>query len=90
MRVTCCHECWKRRCAVLNDPEVEMNVFQVEGLSIKEEYSEGQVEGLRRCATLRSINVNEVSVEEMQSWERNIRAFKKKDTNNKNLDIRVC
>ena len=57
------YECWKRVCAELHDLESQKKVFQDEELAIIEEASKDEVEGLRRCAEVRSMNVNEALAE---------------------------
>ena len=58
-----CHECCKRSCVGLHKPEAQSKVFQDEVLAIAEEPSEGEAEDLRRQAEVRSMSVNEASVE---------------------------
>ena len=82
------HECWKRRCIVLHEPEVQRKVLQDEVLAIAEESSKEEIVGLRRCVEVHSLSVNEVSAEEMVSWVRSARVFKKRASKNKNQDMR--
>ena len=82
------HECWKRRCVVLHDPEVQKKVLKEEVLVIMEEASEEAIEGLNRHVQIHTINLNEASVEELLSWVRSVRAFKKRACKNKCQDIR--
>ena len=44
------HECWKRRCVVFHELEVKSKVLQDQALTIVEEASRGDVEGLRTYA----------------------------------------
>ena len=40
-----CHECWKRRCVVFHDPEVQRKVLKEEALVIMEEAEKTQLRG---------------------------------------------
>ena len=82
------HECWKRRCVVLHDPEVQKKVLKEEVLVIMEEANEEAIEGLNRYVQIHTIKLNEASVEELLSWIRSVRAFKKRACKNKCQDIR--
>ena len=72
----------------MHEIEAQRKVFQGEVLAITEEAIKGEVEGLRRYVDVHIMNTNEVSVEEMISWIRSIRVFKKRDSKGKNQDIR--
>ena len=48
----------------------------------------GEVEGLRIYVEVHSVNENEASEEEMLSWVRSVKKFKKRSKKSKNLDIR--
>ena len=82
------HEHWKWRCVMLHDPAVQRKFFQGNFVAIKEESNKGEVEGLRRHAEVHSVNENEASEEEMLSWVRSVKKFKKRSKKSKNLDIR--
>ena len=55
---------------------------------IKKEVNKGKVEGLRIHAEVHRMNENEASEEEILSWVRSVRIFKKRDKKRKNPDIR--
>ena len=82
------NECWKRRCVVLHDPEVQKKVLKEEVLVIMEEANEEAIEGLNRYVQLHTIKLNEASVEELLSWVRSVRAFKKRAGKTKSQDTR--
>ena len=42
--IQCHHDCWKLRCVVLHDPEVQIKVLKDELLSIMEDASKDEVE----------------------------------------------
>ena len=67
---------------------MQKKVPKDEALEIIEDESEEEVEGLRRCVELHSMSVNVSSVEEMLSWIRSTREFKKRDYKSKNKDTR--
>ena len=48
----------------------------------------GGVEGLRRHVEVHSMNENVATQEEILSWVRIVRIFKKRSKKSKNLDIR--
>ena len=66
---------------------MQRKVLQDEVLLIVEAASREEVEWLRRHVTMHSMNVNEASAEEILSWVRSIKAFKKIHSNNKNQDV---
>ena len=72
---------------VLHDPEVQKKVLKEEVLVIMEEANKEVIEGLSRCVQIHNINLNEASVEELLSWIRSVRAFKKIACKNKCQDI---
>ena len=82
------HECWKRRCVVLYNPEVQNHVLKEEILVIMEEASNEEIEGLSRHMQIHKINSNEASAEELLSWVRSVRVFKKRARKNEYQDIR--
>ena len=57
-------------------------------LAISEEEIKEEVTGLRRHVEVCRKNVNEASVEEISSWVRSVRGFKKRDSKNKNQGMR--
>ena len=61
------HECWKRRCPTLRNPEVQDKVLKDEVLAIIEEASKEEVYELRRYIEVHSMNVNNASVNEILS-----------------------
>ena len=63
-------------------------IFQDDTVEIIEEASKGEVEGLSSHAEVCSIIAREVSEEEILSWIRSVRMFKKIASKNKNPDIR--
>ena len=62
-----CHECWKRRCTVLHDSEVQWKVPKEEVEVIMEEANNEEIEGLRRCVQMHAMNSNAATAEEMLS-----------------------
>ena len=73
---------------VLHDPEVQKKVLKEEVLVIMEEANEEAIEGLKRYVQIHTINLNEASVEELLSWVRSVRAFKKRAGKTKSQDTR--
>ena len=67
---------------------MQNKVLKDEVSAIIEEKSKEEIERLRRHFEVHSMNVIEVSLEEILSRERIIRVFKKRDSKNKNQDIR--
>ena len=63
-------------------------MLKYEVLAIIEEASKEEVEGLRRYVEAHSTNLNEASAEEMLSWARSVRVFKKRASKKNNQDIR--
>ena len=57
-------------------------------VAIKEEDNKGEFEGLRSYTEVHSINKNEASEEDILSWVKSVRIFKKRANKNKNPDIR--
>ena len=53
------HECWKRRCVVLRDLEVQRKVLPEIVETTKEKDNKGSVKGLKRCAEVHSTNEDE-------------------------------
>ena len=53
------HECWKRRCVVSHNRELQRKVLQENVVAITKEASKGEVKGLRRYAEAHSVNENE-------------------------------
>ena len=82
------HECWKRRCVVLHNPEVQKKVLKEESLKIMVEACKEEVEGLRRYVAVHKINLNAASVDEILSWVRSVRVFKKRACKSEHQDIR--
>ena len=72
------HECWKKRCVVLHEPEVQSKVLQNQVLAIVQALRKEEAVGLREFSEVHSMNAHEISVEEMLLWVRSVRIFKKK------------
>ena len=53
------HECWKRRCMVLHNQELQHNVLKEEVSAIMEETSKEEIEALNRYFQIHKINSNE-------------------------------
>ena len=53
-----------------------------------EEAEKDVIKGLSRCVQIHKLKVNEVSTEELLSWVRSARVFKKRAGKNKSQDIR--
>ena len=71
-------EFWKRLCVVLHEREVQSKVLWENVVVIKEESNKGEVNGLSRHTEEHSANENEASEEEILSWVRSVRIFKKR------------
>ena len=67
---------------MLHESEVQKKVSQDKVLEIVEEVSKEDIAGLRRHVEVRSLNVNGASVEEIASWVRSVRLFKKMASKN--------
>ena len=63
--VQCYHECWKRRCVALYNPEVQIKVLKDEVLNTLEYTSKEEVEGLKIYVEVHKMNAKNVSVDEM-------------------------
>lgn len=81
------HECWKRRYVASHNPEVQKKLLKEEVLVIIEEASKEEIKGLSRYVQIHKIDLNEASTEEMLSWARSVRAFKKRAYKNKCQDM---
>ena len=62
------HECWKRRCVILHNREVQKKVLKEEVLVIMEEAEKYVIKGLSRYVQIHKINLNEACTEELLSW----------------------
>ena len=82
------HECWKRRCVVLHDLEVQRKKIQENIVAIKEEIIKREVEGLRMHVEECIVNEDEASKEEMLLWIRIVIIFKKRAKKSNNSLIR--
>ena len=63
---------------MLRDPEVHIEVLKDEVLNTLEEASEEEVEGLKIYVEVRTMNVNNASVDEILLRVRSARAFKRR------------
>ena len=82
------HECWKRRYIVLHDPEVQQKVLKEEVEAIMEGANKEEIEELRRYVQTNAINSNLATAEEIFSWVRSIRVFKRRAQKSEHADIR--
>ena len=73
---------------VLHDPEVQRKVLEEEVLVIKDEAEKDAIKGLSDNVQIHRLNVNEASLDELLSWVRNARVFKKRAGKNEIQDIR--
>ena len=75
------HECDLIRCLQRKHsscPEVQKNVLKEEALVIMGEASKEEIEGLSSHVQIYKIKSNEASLEELLSWVRSARVFKKR------------
>ena len=75
-------------CVVLHNPEVKKMVLKEEVLVIIEETEKDTIKGLSRQVQIHKLNLNEALTEDLLSWVRSTRVFKKRAGQNKSQDIR--
>ena len=75
---------------VLHDPEVQRKLLEKEVLVIKDEAEKDLIKGLSGYVQTHRLNASEASLNEILSWVRSVREFKKRAGKNKNesQDIR--
>ena len=67
---------------------MQIKVLKYEVLTILEEESKGEVEGLKMYVEVHTMNVNNVSVDEIFLWVRSVRAFKRRAGKSVCQDVR--
>ena len=67
---------------------MQKRVLKNEVLMMMEEAEKDAIKGLNRHVQVHKLSVNEVSIEELLSWVRSLRGFKKRVGKNKSQDIR--
>ena len=82
------HECWEIRCVALHSQDMQKKVLKEDFLAMIEEASKDEMTGLRRHAEVHKTNENNATIEEMTSWVRSVRMFKRRATKRVNQDVR--
>ena len=86
--VTFYHDYWKRRCVVLHEPQFQIKALKEEVLVIMDEAEKDVIKGLSGYVQIHRLNVNEASLDELLSWVRSARVFKKRAGRNESQNIR--
>ena len=81
-------ECWKRRCIRLHSPEVQMKVLKEDAIVLLDDSRKDEVKGLKRHVEVNRIDVNEATNDQLVSWIKSVRIFKKRAKKNVHQDIR--
>ena len=81
-------ECWKRRCVRLHSPEVKMKVLKEDAMALLDDAGKDEVKGLKRYSEVNSMDLNEATNDQLVSWIKSVRIFKKRAKNNVHQDIR--
>ena len=81
-------ECWKRRCVRLHSPEVQMKVLKEDAIALLDNARKDEVKGLKRHVEVNSMDVNEATNDQLVSWIKSVRIFKKRAKKNVHQDIR--
>ena len=81
-------ECWKRRRIRLNSSEVQMKVLKEYEIALLDDARKYEVKGLKRRVEVNVTGINEVMNDQLVSWIKSVRIFKKRAKKNVHQDIR--